>query len=185
MMEKSLVCLLLTLCVCHEASNNHDNTSQSSDDNKLTSLLFRQAQDMGYIMADVKTLIMLQSQEMAQQQREMNDMKTLINLQTQQLAQQQRDLNEIKSLVSQQSEMNNMKTLINLQTQQIIQQQCDLKDIKSLISQQMKQCDTSEVVWKCTGTIYHHVFFLITCNLVDNRFHRVNDFLLYPENILA
>ena len=175
MMEKGLACLLLTLCVSHVASNNHDNTSQSSDANKLTSLLFRQAQDMGYMMADLKTLIMLQSQEMVQQQREMNDMKTLINLQTQQIAQQQQDLNEIKSLVSQQSEMNDMKTLINLQTQQIIQQQCDLKEIKSLISQQMQQCDTSEVVWKHTGIIHHMCIFLITCNFVDNRFHGVND----------
>ena len=80
MMAKSIFCLVFILCTALAASSNQDDTSQRSrDDHKLSSMLFRQAQDMAVMMADIKILIMLQEQpydamdQMEQQQRDMMD----------------------------------------------------------------------------------------------------------------
>ena len=65
MMEKSYFCLWIMLCTGHVSSNNHDDPSRKSEEDKHTDLLFRLAQDMGSALTDMKTLIMLQSREMA------------------------------------------------------------------------------------------------------------------------
>ena len=127
MMEKSLFCLLFILCI---------------------GLLFKQAQDMGSIMTDIKTLVMLQSQ----QQREISDMKNLINLQTQQITQQHHDLIDNKTQITQQQH-----DLMDIKTQ-LIQQHGDLNEMKSVINLQIQQhSDKSEkesdVRGGCDGNI--------------------------------
>ena len=136
-MEKTYFYLLLMFSVDHAyvPFNNHDNPNQSLEDNKLIALLFRQVQDMGAMMTDIKTLIVLQSQNMAQQQRELSDMKM-------QITQQQRDLSEMKTQITQQQgDLSEMKT-------QMTQQHSDLNDVKTQMTQQ--QHDLSEMKTQMT-----------------------------------
>ena len=123
MMEYRYVCLLVLLSLSSVATSSHDDPSQGLEDNKLTGLLFRQAQDMGSIMTDVKTLIMLHSQQTI----EINNMKTLIMLQTQQQE------NMMEKLEQQQRDTDDMKAQFSLQMQQ---NQRDLFEMKSLMQQQ-------------------------------------------------
>ena len=141
MIEYRYVCLLFLLSIGCVASSSHDDPSQGSEDNKLTGLLFRQAQDMGSIMTDIKTLIMLQSQ----QQNEINNMKTLIMLQTQQQE------NMMEKLEQLQLDLDDMKAQFNPQMQQ---NQRDLLEMKSLMQQQNEEPKKEEALQGgCEGNI--------------------------------
>ena len=103
-MEKISLYLLFLLFIGLVASNNLEDPSQlSGEDNKLTGLLFRQAQDMGSIMTDVKTLIMLESQQQNEidgiKQNNCNAFKAEINLKVRHM---ERDIEEMKSLMNNQ-----------------------------------------------------------------------------------
>ena len=138
------------LCIGFAAGSNQDDTSQRSRDDKLSSMVFRQAQDIGVIMMDMKTIIILQEQ----QQRDMKD------IMEQQLREMKDKVEDQKTLITQlQSDINEIKNFTTVLQLQQISQLNDVSNIKSItdflqIQQRCYLSKEEESVWGgCEGNI--------------------------------
>ena len=129
MMMITYVFFWLVMCTgCHSQDDSSERKQEETD--KVEALLFRQAQEIGSIIEDVKKLIMLQMQHN-------QDVKSKFELQTQH-SQNMRSQFEFQTRLIQDMKAR-MEALNNNQVQQHHDHQTDIDDLKTLINRQTQQ----------------------------------------------